>query len=142
MVNNMQRDDAYINKLKDFIRAQYQLEPLSITPAKRGYYGETWRMDTADSSYFLKLDYFPRHQETYKHSLPVIEYLRNNGIDFISAVVKTASGELCANFNSAVLAVFEWIDGETSRQTKQKRRNIKCCARFTRSQSRGLISRL
>ena len=34
------RDSAYLACLSDFIRREYQLEACSITPAKRGYYGD------------------------------------------------------------------------------------------------------
>jgi Ser/Thr protein kinase RdoA (MazF antagonist) len=112
LYNTIPRDNVYIDRLKEFIQNEYLLEPLYITPAIRGYYGETWRLGTTDDSYFLKLDYFPRHKEKYKNSLPVVDYLCENGIDFISKVIKTAQGELCSTFDSAILAVFEWLDGE------------------------------
>ena len=46
----------YKTELAAFIEREYGLAATSIVPAKRGYYGETWRMDTADGRYFLKLD--------------------------------------------------------------------------------------
>lgn len=85
---------------------------ISIVPAKRGYYGETWRMDAENGKYFLKLDYSSRHQIKYRNSLEVVEYLCNSGINFISSIIKTRTGNLFSIFNSAVLGVFVWIDGE------------------------------
>ena len=106
------RNSAYINELAESISKEYNLAVTSITPAKRGYYGETWCVDTEDSKYFVKLDYLSRHQNKYKNSLSVVQYLCDNGINFISKIVKTRGGELSTSFNSAVLAVFEWINGE------------------------------
>jgi hypothetical protein len=112
MYNNIHRDSEYINCLKDFIHKKYHINAIAITPAKRGYYGETWQLETVNNLYFIKLDYFPRHQKLFQNSLSVVEYLCNNGIDFINKIVKTYNGELYSIFNSAVLGVFKWIDGE------------------------------
>jgi hypothetical protein len=91
---------------------EYNIHAVSITPAVRGYYGETWRVDTSNNSYFIKLDYFPRHQMKYRNSLQVVAYLCNNGIDFIGNIIKSRNGELYTLFNSAVMGVFEWINAE------------------------------
>lgn len=107
-----ERDEQYKVRLADFIQNEYGISALSITPAERGYYGETWRVDAADSSYFLKLDYLKRHQVKYQNSLHVVQYLCDCGINFISKIVKTTQGELYSHFDSAVLGIFEWIDGE------------------------------
>ena len=112
MYNNIYRDSEYINLLKEFINKKYGIDAITITPANRGYYGETWRLNTANSLYFIKLDYFPRHQKLFQNSLSVVEYFCNSGLDFINKIVKTCNGELYSIFNSAVLGVFEWIDGE------------------------------
>jgi len=108
----MLRDEAYQARLCGFIRQTYGLEPTGIAPAKRGFFGETWRLDTADMRYFLKLDYTAGHQAIYERSFPIMAHLRNHGIDCISRIVHTARGELCARFDGAVLGVFAWIDGE------------------------------
>lgn len=112
MYNNIHRDNGYINHLKDFICQKYNIDDIAAIPAKRGYYGDTWRFETSDNVYFIKLDYSPSHQKKFQNSLPVVEYLCNNGIDFISKIVKTCNDELYTIFNSAVVGVFEWIDGE------------------------------
>ena len=112
MHRNIQRDTVYINKLINFIRSEYNLMPNSITPAKRGFYGETWKMETPGYSYFIKLDYSAVHKGIYERSFPVMEHLHNHGIDFISRIVKTTDGKLSAQFDGAVFGVFDWIDGE------------------------------
>ena len=111
MFSNVSRSDEYKKLLCEFIRSEYGVEFISITPAKRGFYGETWRLDSANKSYFLKLDYSP-HQGIYERSFTVIEHLCCHGIDFISQIVKTKNGGLSTRFDGAVLGLFNWIDGE------------------------------
>jgi Ser/Thr protein kinase RdoA (MazF antagonist) len=120
MYNTIPRHAVYIDDLKDFIRRKYRLEPLTITPAKRGYYGETYRMDTADNSYFLKLDYSIRHQLLYENSFHIIQHLHRHGINFISNIVKTADRALYTRFDAAVLGMFEWIEGENVQNENTK----------------------
>ncbi len=112
MLNHIERDGEYIRRLSDFVKDKYSITVKSIAPAVRGYYGETWRINAAENSYFLKLDYFPRHKEKFKNSLSAVDYLCGCGIDFISKVIKTKNGGLYASFEGAVLAVFEWLEGE------------------------------
>lgn len=113
MKNKMQlNEEHYITALSEFIKQEYGIKASSILPAKRGYYGETWQLNTAEGSYFLKLDYSLTHQIKYRRSLAVLDYLCASGIDFISEIVKTKTGDLFSLFNSAVLGVFIWIDGE------------------------------
>ena len=98
--------------LPEFIKKEYNFDVLSIVPAKRGYFGETWKLTTADQSYFLKLVSSVSHKPRYENSFHIIQQINNQGIDFVSKIVKTVHGELYTHFDSAVLGVFEWIDGE------------------------------
>jgi hypothetical protein len=41
-----------------------------------------------------------------------VEYLCDNGIKFIPAVIRTKSDTLYSYFDSAVLGLFEWVDGK------------------------------
>jgi len=125
LYGNVRRSHKYIVRLHDYIYREYQIRSNALTPAKRGYYGETWRLETATKNYFIKLDYSP-HKEIYKHSFPVMEHLRKHGIDCISRIVKNVNGEFFGDFESAVIGVFEWIDGENiqDEQTKIEEYNI------------------
>jgi len=120
LYNTIYRDNAYIECLTNFIRREYQLEPLSISPAKRGYYGETWRLEASDASYFLKLVYPAAHKSVYKRSFHIIQHLCDHGINFISRIVKTTDGRLFTQFDSAVLGVFDWINGENIQNDRTK----------------------
>lgn len=110
----------YTKKLAEFVQQEYGLAADSILPAKRGYYGETWKMDAAGRRYFLKLDYSPQHQIRYRNSLEVVDYLCASGIDFVGTIVKTKAGGLYSEFGSAILAVFDWIDGENMETDETK----------------------
>jgi hypothetical protein len=98
--------------LLDFIKRGYEIEAAGIAPAKRGYYGETWRLDASDISYFVKLVYPNVHKTIYAQSFPIIQHLCDHGIDFISRIVKAKDGSLSTQFDNAILGIFDWIDGE------------------------------
>ena len=119
MYSNVKRSNEYQYHLREFIHREYGIESTGITPAKRGYYGETWRLDTASRSYFLKLDY-SLHQVIYECSFPVVEHLCNHGTKLISRIVKPKEGGLSARFDGAVLGVFDWIDGENVQNEQTK----------------------
>ena len=112
MYNTVHRDNDYTDSLKKFIRKEYNIDAVVIAPANRGYYGETWKLETSERSYFVKIDYSPRHQNVFRNSLPVMQYLCESGIDFIGTIIKTGDGRLYSDFNSAILGVFDWIEGE------------------------------
>ena len=113
-------DVQYMKRLSDFISQEYGITINAINSAARGYYGETWRLDATDNSYFVKLDYFPRHQAVFQNSLPVIEYLCDNNINFIPNVIKTSTDSLHSYFDSAVLGVFDWVEGENIETNETK----------------------
>lgn len=109
--NSEIRTDKYINKLCDFINEKYDMKITNIQPTKRGFYGETWKINSLNQSFFVKIDYSQSHKHIYAQSFQIIEYINNQGIDFISQIVKTKSGQLYTHFNDGILGVFQWIDG-------------------------------
>lgn len=110
--NDIFRNRDYLDRLRDTIAGQYGLAAAEITPARRGYYGETWKVRGEGQDYFLKIDWLPFHQQRLQNGLSVVEYLCANGIDFVGRIIRTRSGGLCAPFDSAVMGLFEWVDGE------------------------------
>ena len=120
MYSNRVRDDVYKLRLRDFIQGEYGLDIRNISVAKRGFYGETWKASSSKAHYFLKLVYANEHMGTYKQSLPVIQHLCDQGIDFIGQIVKTKRDGLWAYFDDAVLGVFEWIEGENIQTDETK----------------------
>ena len=113
MYNRVFRDDRYILDLKRFIEVHYGLSVFDIIFAKRGFFGETWKIITGDHAYFAKID-FSSHKNIYQDSLPVVEYLNSMGIDFISKIMKTANGKLSESFLDGELCLFEWVEGENT----------------------------
>lgn len=120
MYGNIKHNAEYINTLLNFIRYHYNIDAISIKPAKRGFFGETWKLDAANMDYFIKLDYSTTHKEQYERSFQVIERLNNYGIDCISKIVKTNTGNLSTYFNEAVIGVFNWIHGENIENDETK----------------------
>ena len=112
MYSNIHRGDEYVSRLKSFVREEYDIHALGIAPAKRGYYGETWRIDTAGGSYFAKLVYPAAHADVYRRSFPIVKHLCDHGIDFIGKIRQTKNGGLYSVFDGAILGIFDWIDGE------------------------------
>ena len=120
MYSNVERSTEYINNLLDFLRKEYSFDSIAITPARRGFFGETWKVTTTENVYFVKLDYVATHQRIYESSFQVVEHINNHGIDFISKIVKTIKGNLSTYYDGAVLGVFNWIDGENLESNSTK----------------------
>jgi hypothetical protein len=129
----------YKCRLIDFIKLEYGIEAANIAPAKRGFYGETWRITAQNSHYFLKIIYCNEHKLIYEKSFPVIQYLCDNGIDFIGKIVKTKSNELSTQFDGAVVGVFDWIDGENVQNEETKILEYQMLARVYAIPTDGLI---
>lgn len=128
MHNQIPRNAQYISRLKESLARHYGITAIDITPAKRGYYAETWRVRAHTGCYFLKMDFLAQHQEKLACSLGVIEYLCDNGIDFVGRVVKTREGQLYIHFDTALAALFVWIEGENveTNDTKKPEYQMLC----------------
>lgn len=122
------RGSEYRRRLKDAVCAQYGISADRIQPAKRGFYGETWKLTGSSGSYFLKCDFLPFHQVKFQKSLSVVDYLCKNGINFAGQVLRTREGRLDGRFDGAVLGLFAWIDGENveTDQTKSAEYQMLC----------------
>ena len=91
---------------------EYDFDIRRILPAKRGFFGETWKLETDTADYFLKIDYWKHHQESYRNSLAVVEYMTDHGISFIPQIVKTRCGGLYCSIRHGIAAVFQYVQGE------------------------------
>ena len=112
MYSSIIRSDEYKHDLLTFIRHHYAIDVTRITPAKRGFYGETWKVSSLTSDYFIKLIYAPDYQANYERGLYLVQHFSHVGIHFAGRIVKTIANSLYTQFDGAVLAVFEWIEGE------------------------------
>lgn len=111
MFSTIDRDTAYIARLEAFLAARYALPGCRVTPHERGFYGETWRAQCADRSYFVKVICYRLHMADYMESFRVVEYLRERGITHISQPVPDANGNAFQLFEDGVLAVFSFVEG-------------------------------
>ncbi len=91
---------------------EYDFEIRRVRTAKRGFFGETWKLETDAGDYFLKIDFWKHHQESYRSSLAVVEYMSAHGIPFIPRLVKTRCGKLYCIIRHGIAAVFEYVQGE------------------------------
>jgi len=137
MYSAVQRDEAFLRRLRAFIEEVYPIQPKAIIPANRGFYGETWRVDSLRGSFFAKLDCSP-HQGVYERSFPVIEHLCAHGIDFICKIVKTRDNRLYTNFEGGVLGLFDWIDGENRQDEQSKPHEYQMLAKVYSVDASGL----
>lgn len=111
MFSHHVRDEAFLAALTAEIQAAYGLHVRHLSAAERGYYGETWKVVTAEGVYFAKLVTDPHHMARYIRSFPIVEELNRRGIDFISTIVKAADGRLFVYFQGHALGLFAFIDG-------------------------------
>jgi hypothetical protein len=116
MYNKVIRDEAYKAQLIKFIEMNYPISIGNLVEAKRGYFGETWKADTEEESYFIKIDYCDAHKQIYIDSFAVIDYLCKNGITHISKILKTKSNELYTSFNDGVIGVFIFVEGKNTEE--------------------------
>ena len=104
------RDENYINQLKEFLQENYGFKVQSLKEYNRGWYGETWEARTDKCRYFIKINYFEKQAKKYQKSFQVLEFMNDNGIDFVSQVIKSKENLLYTVFNSGTVGVFEFVD--------------------------------
>ncbi len=104
----------YISELRTFLMETYGIAICDIVPAKRGFFGETWKVSCVDDVYFVKIDYWDYHKESYRRSLSVIEFMLGNSVSFVTLIIKTKTGALSCDFHDGVLAMFPFIEGENT----------------------------
>lgn len=107
-------EPEYITELLHFMASEYGFEVRDIFPKERGFYGETWEIQGENTKYFLKIDYWSHHKESYQKSLPVVQYMTDSGLSFIPKIIRTKDGRLYSRFRQGMAAVFEYAEGGLS----------------------------
>jgi len=120
MYNDIIRDDAYKLLLREFIQSEYGINAIDIVEAKRGFFGETWKICTGNTCYFVKLVYCDGYKNIYERSLPIVQHLCDHGMKFAGHIVKTKHGGVSACYDGAVVGVFDWIDGVNTQTNATK----------------------
>lgn len=111
---NTTPEPEYMHELHQFLSCEYGFQVKNILPAKRGFYGETWNVQTENGKYFLKIDYWNHHQKELQSNLPIIQYMTDSGISFIPKIIETKDCHLSSCFRQGTSVVFEHIPGELS----------------------------
>jgi DNA gyrase/topoisomerase IV subunit B len=87
------RNLEYRNNLKNFIENSYSLKIISINEYNRGFYGETWKIECIKNNiFFVKIIYFEKQAKKYRKCFEILDFMKDNGIDFVSQVIKTTGG--------------------------------------------------
>jgi len=137
MFSSVTRGEDYHRRLRDFIAVTYPLTPTAIAPAKRGYFGETWRVDCEVGRYFAKLVH-GYHAARYQKSFAVVEHLVTHGIECVSRIVKTHNNSLYCEFEGGTLGLFNWIEGENREDDSTKPAEYHILARIYAVDPTGL----
>jgi len=137
MYSAISRDEAFNRQLVCFIQASYSLHATAITPARRGYFGETWRVECREGLVFAKLVH-GYHRLRYQKSFAVAEHLCAHGIDCVSRIVKTRNGSLSCEFEGGVLGLFDWIDGKNQEDDRSKPHEYSMLAKIYAVDTAGL----
>ena len=88
MYESRHMDEFYKIKICNAVQQEYGLHIYKIAPANRGVYGETWILYANHLRYFVKIDYSSDHQKIFAENLNVLSYLKEQGISFVSSVIK------------------------------------------------------
>lgn len=104
--------DGYLLALTKVLEEEYAFHIYNITPAQRGFFGETWKIETDEGNYFVKIDYWEYHQESYGTSLFAVAYMNACGILSIPGLRLTADERVYCLWNEGVISVSEYIEGE------------------------------
>lgn len=104
----------YLDALCQKLWLEYGLHVVDIHQAKRGFYGETWIVETPKDKYFVKVDPWTYHHESFENGLRVVDELYGQGIDFVPRVVWSRSGNPWSFVHHKMIGVFEYIVGKNS----------------------------
>lgn len=97
--------------MKAFLKNEYGLNAVAITPMTSGAGGNTYRVEVNSKNYVLKLT----KEDSMNHPLVelfVCEALRNNGINTLT-FIKNRDNAFSSEFNGFIVNVYEYIDGMT-----------------------------
>lgn len=130
-------EPEYMKELLQFLSCEYGFQIKDILPAKRGFYGETWDVQTESRKYYLKIDYWNHHKRSFQNSLPIVELMTDSEISLIPKIINTKDGHLYSSFRQGTIVVFEHIRGELS-EDYSTAQLYDCLAKVYRLKANGL----
>lgn len=104
--------ELYLKSLIETLEAEYEFCIYNITPAQRGFFGETWKIVTDQGAFFVKIDYWKYHQESYRKSLFTVAYMKACGVHCIPELLLTKDGCVYCEYQEGLVSVSEYIEGE------------------------------
>ena len=111
MFSQRTRTEREMRRLEEILSTEYGWSDLRLTPADRGFYGETWRADAAQGCFFVKLIAYRKHIPGFLQSLAAVRRMNDMGLDFISRPVETRSGDGFVPALDGVAAAFRFEEG-------------------------------
>lgn len=100
-----------IDRLQRFLNQNYAMPVELLSPAPRGFYGETYEVRSASEKLLLKIDPWKFHQVSFLYGLKVMAELLDRGITFLPDLIRGAHGETSFTFEGAPLALFSYVEG-------------------------------
>jgi spectinomycin phosphotransferase len=92
----------------------YGLADVTLTPAPRGFVAETYYVDSGSGRYFAKLVKIGHDSEILEQSLPVLQALRQLGVEAINYPIPNRDGCLSVVVGVQILVLFNSIAGQTN----------------------------
>jgi hypothetical protein len=90
-------------ELSGHLQSHYGIETTSIRPGVRGFVAETYVVEAADATYFVKYIPISRYSVNVEAGLSIQEELYEGGIEQMSRPVPTASGDLSVRLPDRLL---------------------------------------
>lgn len=103
-------------QLAALLEREYDITVTSIADAPRGFVAETFDVRAADGRrYFVKVLPGWADADAALASLPVLEALRELGVETISRPVRTCMGGLATTIDSRPTIVFDFVEGRSGK---------------------------
>lgn len=100
--------------MEDIIRqieAAYGLSIKAVSPAPRGFWAETFYIDTKYETYFLKIHKNYPWESTLKEPLDILDQIANH-VNYVPKPIKTKGNSLlCPLDDNKVTSLYTYIDG-------------------------------
>ncbi len=98
--------------LANLLSEKYALPNAVLTPAPRGFIAKTYYIAAGSMRYFAKIVARPADADAMVQSLPVLQMLRQSGMNNIPVPIPTVDGNLSVAFDGKTLALFNHVTGQ------------------------------
>lgn len=105
-----------MQNISKLISNNYNINIKSIDIAPRGFVGETYIINTENYKYFLKIFKNNRYFTNVLQALPVLEELKDLGINYINYPLPTKEKALYFSKDKRFYILFNYIEGENTQE--------------------------